>query len=63
MHAGLISCFQKFMLEVGVVASTTLAEARGIRGPTDNSRLGDIVVLDYVAPDKHLLLDGVVTTA
>jgi hypothetical protein len=34
-----------------------------MRGLENWSRLLDIVVLDCVAPDKHLLLDGVVTTA
>jgi len=32
-----------------------------MRGQDDHSRPIDIVVLDYVAPGKHLLLDGVVT--
>ncbi len=31
-------------------------------GGADKTRPGDIVVLDYRAPGRHLLLDGVVTT-
>jgi hypothetical protein len=42
--------------------SATVTETRGLRGGVDKTRLGDIVVLDYTAPGKHLLLDGVVTT-
>ena len=42
--------------------SATLTEARGLRGGVDRTRHGDIVALDYTAPGKHLLLDGVVTT-
>ena len=41
----------------------TVTEARGLRGGVVTSRRPrDIVVLDYTAPGKHLLLDGVVTT-
>ena len=40
-----------------------MTEARGLRRRGDNSRLGDIVVLEYHAPGRHLLLDGVVITA
>ncbi len=48
--------------EAGVPTSATLAEARGLRGKVDKTRPGDIVVLDFYAPRRHLLLDGVVTT-
>jgi len=63
MHAGLISSLQKVLHEAGVPTSTMLTEARGLRGKGDYSRSGDIVVLDYHAPGRQLLLDGVVTTA
>jgi hypothetical protein len=46
MHASLISTLQKLLQEAGVPTSTTLTEARGLRGKGDNSRFGDIVVLD-----------------
>jgi hypothetical protein len=52
---------QKVLKEEGVLTSATLTEARGLRGGRDMTRLGDIVVLDYHAPGRHLLLDGVVT--
>ncbi len=40
-----------------------MAEARGLRGREDKTRLCDIVVLDCHALGHHLLLDGVVTIA
>ena len=63
MHAGLITFLQKVLYEARVPTSATLTEARGLRGGGDKTRPMDIVVLDYHAPGKHLLLDGVVTTA
>ena len=63
MHDGLVSTLSKVLHEAGVPTSATLSEARGLRGKGDNSRPGDIVVLDYHAPGRHLLLDGVVTIA
>ncbi len=62
MHAGLITTLQKVLQEAGVSTSATLTEARGLRGRVDRTRPGDIVVLDFHAPGRHLLLDGVVTT-
>ena len=62
MHAGLISTLQKLLQEAGVLTSATLTEARGLQGRADKTRPGDIVVLDFYAPGRHLLLDGVVTT-
>ena len=63
MHARLITCLQTVLEEARVPTSVTLTEARGLRGDEDKTRPGDIVVLDYHAPERHLLLDGVVTTA
>ena len=63
MHAGLISTLRKVLHEAGVPSSATSTEARGLRGRGDNSRHVDIVVLDYHTPGRHLLLDGVVSTA
>ena len=34
---------------------------KNMRGRDDLSRLGDIVVLEFLRPGKHMLLDGVVT--
>ena len=62
MHAGLITTLQKVLKEAGVPTSATITEARGLRGTGDRSRPGDIVVLDYHSPGRHLLLDGVVTS-
>ena len=59
MHAWLIFVMQRVLKEAGVPTSATLTEARGLRGGVDMTRLGYIVVLDYIAPRKHLLLDGV----
>jgi hypothetical protein len=33
-----------------------------MRGREDNSRPGDVMVLDYHIPGKHLLVDGGITT-
>ena len=63
MLTGLISTLQKVMQEAGLPTSATLAEARGLRGREDMTRPVDIVVLDYYAPGRHLMPDGVVTTA
>ena len=62
MHAGLISTLQKVLREAGVPTSATLTETRVLRGRVDKTRPGDIVVLDFYAPGRRLLLDGVVTT-
>ena len=62
MHDGLISTLQKVLHEAGVPTFATLTEARGLRRRVDKTRPGDIVVLDFYAPERHLLLDGVVTT-
>jgi len=64
MPAGLITCLHiKILQEAGVPTSTTMTEARGLREGGDKTRHGDIVVLGYHAPGRHLLMDGVVTTA
>ncbi len=62
MHAGLIATLQKVLKEAGVPTSATLTEARGMRGGQDRTRPGDIVVLDFHAHGRHLLMDGVVTS-
>ena len=46
--------------EVGVPKATIVEEARGLR-TCDASRLGDLVVLDFKTPCRHLVMDGVVT--
>jgi len=63
MQASFNACLQKVVLEDRITALATLAKVWGVRGRTDHSRHGGIVILDNVAPGKHLLLDGVVTTA
>jgi len=62
MHAWFIVVLQRVLKEARIPTSATLTEARGLSGGVDMTRHGDIVVLDYTAPGKHLLLDGVVTT-
>jgi len=47
---------------VGGPTSTTLTEARGLRGRVDKTQPGDIVVLDFYEHGRHLLLNGVVIT-
>jgi len=63
MHGGIISTLQKVLHEAGVPTSATLTEARGLHGRENKTRPSEIVVLDYYAPEHHLLLDGVDTTA
>jgi len=62
MHAGLISTLQKVLRKAGFPTSTTLTENVGYAGGEDKTRPTDIMVLDYHAPGRHLLLDDVVTT-
>jgi len=62
MHDGLISTLKKVLHETGVPTSATLTEASGLRGRMDKTRPGDIAVLDFYAHERHLLLNGVVTT-
>ena len=62
MYAKLITNLHKVLKGTGVPTSATLTEARGLRGDRDMTRPGDIVVLDYHAPGRHLLMDAVVTT-
>jgi hypothetical protein len=63
MHAGLISCLLKVLHEAGVPYSTMVTEVQGMHGHKDHSRPGDIVILDYVAMGKHVMFDGVVSSA
>ncbi len=49
------------MEEAKVPKAATVEEARGLRAG-DVSRLGDLVVLDFIAPGRCLVMDGVVTS-
>ncbi len=56
MHAELVTCLQKVLQEAWVPTSATLTEARGLHGGVERTRNGGIVVLDYHAPGKHVML-------
>ena len=61
MHHGLIKSYRHIVEEARVPKAAIVEEARGLRDG-DATRLGDLVVLDFNAPGRHLVLDGVVTT-
>jgi len=60
MHDSSPPCMRKALKEAGVPTSVALPDARGLRGGGDKTRTGDIVVLDYHTPCRHLLRnDGI----
>ena len=61
MHHGLIKTLRGIVEEAGVPKASIVEEARGMR-PDDNTRPGDLVVLDFAEGGRHLVIDGVVTT-
>ena len=61
MHHGLIKSLRHIVEEARIPKVAIEEEARGLRDG-DATRPGDEVVLDYSAPGRHLVLDGVVTT-
>jgi len=60
MHHGLIKTLREIMEECGVPKACIVHEARGMR-PGDQSRPTDIVVVDFAAAKRHLIIDGVIT--
>ena len=61
MHHDLIKVLRGIIEEAGVPKASIVEEARGLR-PSDASRPGDIVVLDFSDARRHLIIDGVITT-
>ena len=61
MHHGLIKSLRLIVEEIGVPKAAIVEKAPGLRDG-DDTRPGDLIVLDFTAPGRHLILDGVVTT-
>ena len=60
MHAGLVSVLVSILKDVGVPNMALITEARGLRA-FDASGHGDVVVLDFFAEGRHLVVDAIVT--
>jgi len=58
MHDGLVGILVSILKDVGVPGMAVVTEAKGLRA----TRPGDIVVLDFFAEGRHLVIDTVVTT-
>ena len=61
MHAWLVSVLVSIMKDVGMPDMAVVIEARGLRA-ADASKPRDVVVLDFFAEGRHLVVDAVVTT-
>ncbi len=61
MHVGLVRALISILKDVGVPNMAVVTEARGFRA-ADASRPRDVVVLDFFAEGRHLVVDAVVTT-
>jgi len=60
-HAGLVGVIKTILRESGVPEASLVLEARGLRA-ADSSRPGDVVVLDFFADGRHMVIDAVMTT-
>jgi len=60
-HGGLIKTLRGIVEKAAVPTASIVEEARGMR-PDDYTRPGDLVVLDFAAGGRHLIIDGVVTS-
>jgi len=61
IHAGLVNMTRSILGDVGIPDMAVVMEARGIR-TVDATRPGVVVVLDFFAEGKHLVIDDVVAT-
>jgi len=61
MHAGMVSVIVSILKDGGVPDMAIVTEARGLRD-ADATRPVDVVVLDFFADGRHLVIDVVVTT-
>ncbi len=61
MHHGLIKTLRGIVEKARVPKASIVEEARGMR-PDDYTRPGDLVVLDFAAGGRHIVIDGVVAT-
>jgi len=58
MHAGLVGVLRSMLMDFGILDMDVVT---GLRS-ADASRPGDVVVLDFFAEGRHLVIDAVVTT-
>jgi hypothetical protein len=56
MQHGLIKSLRVIVEEAGVPKAVIVEEARGLRAG-DATRHGDLVVVDFTAPGRHLIMD------
>ncbi len=61
MHRGLIKSLRCIVEEAGVPKDAIVEEARGLR-KSNASRPDDLLVLDFTAPGRHIIMDGQITT-
>ena len=61
MHAGLVAVIVAILLMAGVPKSSIVAveKQKGLR--PNRSRPGDVVVLDFYGPGRHLVIDAVIS--
>ena len=56
-----VKLFRSILRDVGLRNMAVVLEARGLRS-ADASRHGDVVVLDFFAERRHMVIDVFVTT-
>ena len=61
MHSGLVGSLVSIISDVKVLDMAVVIEARGLRA-ADASRPGDVVVLNFFAEGRHLVVDTMVST-
>ena len=60
MHAGLVAVIVAILLMAGIPKSSIVVEKKGLR--PDRTRPGDVVVLNFYGPGRHLVIDAVIST-
>ena len=60
MHAGLVAVIVAILLMAGIPKSSIVEEKKGLR--PDRTRPGDVVVLNFYGPGRHLVIDVVIST-
>ncbi len=61
MHASLVGVLTSIMKDMGIPDIAVDTEARGLWA-ADASRPEDVLVLDFFAEGRHVVVDAVVTT-
>ena len=61
MHdAGLVAVIVAILLMAGIPKSSIVVEKKGLR--PDRTRPGDVVVLNFYGPGRHVVIDAVIST-